>query len=103
MPLRPNADTASGSAYSATRNFDAACSAEHPASTGCCIRPTVRLIPSTVRLIPSSGYRDRYFSSLLDLPSTRRAMISCWICCVPSKMSRIFESRAHFSSSPTSE
>ena len=40
-----------------------------------------------------------HFSSLLDLPSRRRATISCWICCVPSKMSRIFESRDHFSSS----
>ncbi len=43
-----------------------------------------------------------YFSSALVSPSTRRAMISCWICWVPSKMSRIFESRAHFSSSSAS-
>ena len=42
---------------------------------------------------------DRYFSSAERDPSSRRAMISCWICWVPSKMSRIFESRAHFSSS----
>ena len=32
------------------------------------------------------------------LPRRRRATISCWICWVPSKMSRILESRAHFSS-----
>ena len=43
-----------------------------------------------------------YFSSALDSPSTRRATISCWICWVPSKMSRILESRAHFSSSSPS-
>ena len=29
-------------------------------------------------------------------------MISSWICWVPSKMSRIFASRAHFSSSSSS-
>src|SRR6476646_8703439 len=39
-----------------------------------------------------------YLSSAEVLFSSRRATISCWICCVPSKMSRIFESRAHFSS-----
>ncbi len=44
-----------------------------------------------------------YFSSDDDLPSRRRATMSCWICWVPSKMSRIFESRAHFSSSGRSE
>ena len=43
-----------------------------------------------------------YFSSALVRPSTRRATISCWICWVPSKMSRILESRAHFSSSSLS-
>ena len=48
---------------------------------------------------PVSG---RYFSSVLESPSTRRATISCWICWVPSKMSRILESRAHFSSSSPS-
>ena len=41
---------------------------------------------------------DRHFSSADDFPSRRRATISCWICWVPSKMSRIFESRPHFSS-----
>ena len=41
-------------------------------------------------------------SSVLDSPSTRRATISCWICWVPSKMSRILESRPHFSSSSLS-
>ena len=41
------------------------------------------------------GYR----SSELVFPSNCRATISSWICCVPSKMSRIFASRAHFSSS----
>ena len=41
-------------------------------------------------------------SSVLDSPRTRRATISCWICWVPSKMSRILESRAHFSSSSAS-
>src|SRR6202012_5748619 len=44
-----------------------------------------------------------YFSSEDDRPSSRRATTSCWICCVPSKMSMIFESRAHFSSSASSE
>ena len=34
-----------------------------------------------------------YLSSALVSPSTRRATISCWICWVPSKMSRILESR----------
>ena len=43
-----------------------------------------------------------YLSSVLDSPRTRRATISCWICWVPSKMSRILESRAHFSSSSVS-
>jgi alkanesulfonate monooxygenase SsuD/methylene tetrahydromethanopterin reductase-like flavin-dependent oxidoreductase (luciferase family) len=43
-----------------------------------------------------------YLSSALDRPRIRRATISCWICCVPSKMSRILESRAHFSSSSVS-
>ena len=46
---------------------------------------------------------DRYLSSADDRPSRRRATTSCWICWVPSKMSRIFESRAHFSSSVCSE
>ena len=46
--------------------------------------------------------RTAYLSSELDSPSTRRATISCWICWVPSKMSRIFESRAHFSRSSVS-
>ena len=50
----------------------------------------------------SPGRLTRYLSSALDRPSTRRATISCWICWVPSKMSRIFESRAHFSSSSPS-
>ena len=44
-----------------------------------------------------------YFSSDDDSPSSRRATTNCWICCVPSKMSRILESRAHFSSSVCSE
>ncbi|SER47365.1 hypothetical protein SAMN04487818_103448 [Actinokineospora terrae] len=39
-----------------------------------------------------------HLSSVDDLPSKRRATMSCWICWVPSKMSNIFESRAHFSS-----
>ena len=43
--------------------------------------------------------RPAYFSSAEVLPSSWRATISSWICCVPSKMSRIFASRAHFSSS----
>ena len=52
-----------------------------------------------------SSYRScrcSYLSSALESPSTRRATISCWICWVPSKMSRILESRAHFSSSSVS-
>lgn len=47
--------------------------------------------------------RARYLSSADDKPSRRRATTNCWICWVPSKMSRIFESRAHFSSSVCSE
>ena len=46
--------------------------------------------------------RSSYLSSALESPRTRRATISCWICWVPSKMSRILESRAHFSSSSLS-
>ena len=45
-----------------------------------------------------AGGRRRYLSSAELLPSSCRATISSWICWVPSKMSRIFESRAHFSS-----
>jgi hypothetical protein len=41
-------------------------------------------------------------SSAEVLPSRWRAMMRSWICCVPSKMSRIFASRAHFSSSSSS-
>ncbi len=41
---------------------------------------------------------DAYFSWVLDIPRRRRATTSNWICWVPSKMSRIFESRAHDSS-----
>ncbi len=44
-----------------------------------------------------------YFSSDDDKPSSRRATTNCWICWVPSKMSMIFESRAHFSNSVSSE
>ena len=54
---------------------------------------------------PRSPYAIRgggYFSSLELLPSSRLATINNWICWVPSKMSRIFESRAHFSSSSSS-
>ena len=60
--------------------------------------------PERVRRVVSTGSTNggRYFSSALDSPSTRRATISCWICWVPSKMSRILESRAHFSSSSPS-
>ena len=46
--------------------------------------------------------RRRYLSSEELLPSSWRATISSWICWVPSKMSRIFASRAHFSSSSLS-
>ena len=45
------------------------------------------------------GERRRYLSSAELLPSSWRATISSWICWVPSKMSRILASRAHFSSS----
>ena len=45
---------------------------------------------------PSAGGQR---SSQELLPSSCRATISSWICWVPSKMSRIFASRAHFSSS----
>jgi hypothetical protein len=40
-----------------------------------------------------------HLSSAEVFPSSRRAMINCWICWVPSKMSIIFASRDHFSSS----
>ena len=48
---------------------------------------------------PSTSETADYFSSAEFLPSSARATISSWICWVPSKMSRIFASRAHFSSS----
>ena len=60
---------------------------------------------SSAARISDTGQRPTraYFSSALLSPSTRRATISCWICWVPSKMSRILESRDHFSSSSASE
>lgn len=51
---------------------------------------------------PDGLCRPFYFNWLEDLPSRRRATMSSWICWVPSKMSRIFESRAHFSNSSSS-
>ena len=51
---------------------------------------------------PGPRAAGSYFSSALESPRIRRATISCWICWVPSKMSRILESRAHFSSSSVS-
>ena len=48
-------------------------------------------------------YPTRYLSSDEERPSRRRATTNCWICCVPSKMSMIFESRAHFSNNVCSE
>jgi hypothetical protein len=56
----------------------------------------------TASRVPRSLPPGGYFSSAELLPSSRRATMSCWICWVPSKMSRIFESRAHFSSSSCS-
>ena len=53
-------------------------------------------------LAETFAIHDRYFSSVLERPSTRLATISSWICWVPSKMSRILASRAHFSSSSPS-
>ena len=66
--------------------------------------PSSSASPTSRDRTTSSGcaLRLRYFSSVLDSPRTRRATISCWICWVPSKMSRILESRAHFSSSSVS-
>jgi hypothetical protein len=65
--------------------------------------PTSR-VRRTWPLSPPSLPRARsgHLSSVLERPRTRRATISCWICWVPSKMSRILESRAHFSSSSDS-
>jgi hypothetical protein len=65
------------------------------------------LLDPRVRRLCSHGGCDAgggsaYLSSAELLPSTRRAMISSWICWVPSKMSRILESRAHFSTSSVS-
>ena len=64
---------------------------------------------STARSIPLPfdapffGSTDqRYRSSDELLPSSSRATTSCWICWVPSKMSRILTSRAHFSRSSPS-
>jgi hypothetical protein len=48
---------------------------------------------------PAPSLPPGYRSSLDVFFSSCRAMIRSWICWVPSKMSRIFESRAHFSSS----
>ena len=47
--------------------------------------------------------KSDHLSSALLLPRTRRAMIRFWICWVPSKISRILESRAHFSTKRCSE
>jgi integrase len=66
--------------------------------------------PKAARLqSPEKGKRPggfplchNYLSSALVLPRTRRATMSCWICWVPSKMSRILASRLHFSSSDSS-
>ena len=65
------------------------CASGRPArpARGPMTRPTPHLRPTG------------YLSSEEDRPSSRRATTSCWICWVPSKMSRILESRAHFSSS----
>jgi hypothetical protein len=51
---------------------------------------------------PLAAGPERYFNSADVLPSISRETISSWICWVPSKMSRIFTSRAHFSSSSPS-
>ena len=51
---------------------------------------------------PVTAYGRTYLSSAELSPRSRRAMMSSWICWVPSKMSRILESRDHFSSSSTS-
>ena len=71
--------------------------------------PLSAIVPQ--RLTGSRGWKPcqafgtirPYLSSVELRPRSRRAMISCWICWVPSKMSRILESRAHFSSRSCSE
>src|ERR1700731_4540571 len=60
-------------------------------------------MPSPPNSRRALGAKTRYLSSDDDRPSRRRATTSCWICWVPSKMSRILESRAHFSSIDCSE
>ena len=66
--------------------------------------PAIRHLPARESGASCAGtIRARYLSSVDDRPRIRRAMISCWICWVPSKMSRILESRAHFSSRSCSE
>ena len=63
-------------------------------------RPRTSPVPTTCCAPRRPQRRERATSARRSTsPSTRRATISCWICWVPSKMSRILESRAHFSSS----
>ena len=66
-------------------------------------RPQRHRVPRDARRHDRDARRPlSYFSSAEVLPSSSRAMISSWICWVPSKMSRILTSRAHFSSSSPS-
>ena len=51
--------------------------------------PGVSGTPSGPRQPPPEDSTPDYFSSARDSPRIRRATISCWICWVPSKMSRI--------------
>ncbi len=62
-----------------------------PAPVGACAHRRVRACA-----------HPNYFNSADVFPSSSRATTSSWICWVPSKMSRILTSRAHFSSSSPS-
>jgi hypothetical protein len=100
------------------------CSAPARSTSTRCARRSRRSSPRTTRATPSSmrrqgtpapperpargarreagRRRSRYFRSAEVFPRSWRAMIRSWICWVPSKMSRILASRAHFSSSSPS-
>jgi hypothetical protein len=66
-----------------------------------CSRSVPQPQPRSRKRAPTRAQHDQR-NCADDRFSNRRAMINNWICCVPSKISRIFESRAHFSISSVS-
>jgi hypothetical protein len=59
--------------------------------------------PGRAHALPAPNNAGSDQRKWVELTSNkRRAMTNIWICWVPSKMSRILESRAHFSSSSVS-